>query len=79
MGSKKTLWPRIVGLHSVVSLYTEFLLRAASDYGQRLRGCRSPPIKLQETTNLASRPFTLEAKVQRLLLSKMHTRQKKIY
>jgi hypothetical protein len=34
-------------------------LRAGSHYGQRSRGRRFPPIKLQETKSLASRPFTL--------------------
>jgi len=36
-----------------------------SYYGRRLRGHWFPPMRLQETKNLASRPFTLEAKVQR--------------
>ena len=36
---------------------------------------RIPPIGLQETQNPASRPFTLEVKVQRPLLSKMPTWQ----
>jgi hypothetical protein len=50
-------------------------LRPTSHYGRRSRGCQSPPIKLQETNNLVSRPFTLEAKVQRPPLLKMSTWQ----
>ena len=50
-------------------------LRAASHYGRRSRGRRFPPIKLQETMVLASRPFTLEAKVQRPWTFKMLTWQ----
>jgi hypothetical protein len=34
-------------------------LRDTSHYGQRLRGRRFPPIKLQESKSSASRPFTL--------------------
>ena len=37
-------------------------LRAASHYGRRSRGRRFPPIRLQETKSLASRPFTLRPK-----------------
>jgi hypothetical protein len=38
------------------------IIWASSHHGQRLRGCQFPPIRLQETKNLASPPFTLEAK-----------------
>jgi hypothetical protein len=47
--------------------------KAVLHYGRRLRGCRFRSIGLQETKNPASWPFTLEAKVQRLSLSKMPT------
>ena len=50
-------------------------IRAASHYGRRSRGRRFPPIGLQETKSSASRPFTLEAKVQRPSPSKMPTWQ----
>jgi hypothetical protein len=50
-------------------------VRATSHYGQRSRGHRFPPIKLQETKSSASWPFTLEAKVQRPSFSKMPTWQ----
>jgi hypothetical protein len=50
-------------------------LRVTSHYGQRSRGHWFPPIILQETKNLASRPFTLEAKVQSPSLSKISTWQ----
>ena len=60
----------------VEKLYLDtILLRAASHYGRRSRGRRFPPIRLQETKNSASRPFTLEAKVQRPSPSKMPTWQ----
>jgi hypothetical protein len=45
--------------------------KAASHYHLRSRGRQFPPIRLQETKNLVSRPFTLEAKVQRPSLSQM--------
>jgi hypothetical protein len=55
-------------------LMCEVALRGASHYGRRSRGHRFPPIKLQETKSLASRPFALYmAKVQRMSQFKMIT------
>jgi hypothetical protein len=50
-------------------LVCEVALRAASHYGRRSRGCRFPPITLQETKSSASRPFTLwpKSKGRRIL------------
>jgi hypothetical protein len=56
-------------------LLIEFGIRAASRYGWRLRGRRFPPIALQESNNLASRSFILEAKVQGSSFFKMLTWQ----
>ena len=50
-------------------------LRATLHYGRRSRGCRFHQSDCQETKNLASRPFTEEAKGQRLLLFEMLTWQ----
>jgi hypothetical protein len=50
-------------------------LRNASHYGRISRGRRFSPIRLQETKNSAGQSLTLEAKVQRLSLSKMPTWQ----
>jgi hypothetical protein len=50
-------------------------LRATSHDNRRSRGHQFPPIKLQETKNSASRPFTFEAKLQRPSFSKMPTWQ----
>jgi len=44
------------------SMYTP--LMAISHYSQTSRGRRFPPMRLQETKNLASRPFALKGKVQ---------------
>jgi hypothetical protein len=55
----------VLGLHLVSTTLNRWLtIRVASHYDRRSRGCQFPPIKLQETKNLASRPFTLKAKVQ---------------
>jgi hypothetical protein len=75
------LWALSFGLsqfrsHSYWLMYeVTLLLGSLYHYGRRSRGRRFPPIKLQETKNSASRPFTLEAKVQRPLFPKMPTWQ----
>ena len=53
----------------VYGAFVVTLLEAASHYGRRSRGQRLPPIILQETKNSVARPFTLEGKNQRPLLS----------